>query len=1121
MSATELAITDEDLVPRLAARDEAAVALLLERWWARAYRLAHQLTGDPATADDAAQEAFVHALRAAGGFDPARGPFAPWFLRIVRNAAFNLSRARARRAGHEAAAARPEVAPDDPAARAADCADAEGLRQHLAALRPPYREAVALHVVEGLTFQEVAQVLGCPLGTVASRVRRGLEALRARAVGASLAGLLALGDQALGRELAAAFAGAPPAPAPAALLQAATAAPPSSAAPARWAGAGAVVALLGLMGAGVAGLALLLHEPTAPPRQVVRVAPPPSAPSGVPVDPGAPARPAGLVVADGGRSPTPATIPAAADDDDDRTARLDAVDAVVFDPSGARAVAGRRDGSVEVWDLRDGTLVHRLTGHRSRAVAVAFSRDGERVASAGWDGTARVWDVPSGECAHVLEHATGERRRVLALALAPDGEVAATAGEDGRVRLWDLATGACLRTLEAHERAARAVAFDPGGATLLTAGDDHRLRTWTRRGDPLVEVVASAGFTHALLDGPGVALVAGAPQQVERFDLVRRERVATFVGEGPLALTGPAAATRDRGLLVRGGPATLRLVDPERGVERARLDDPGEVLLACDLSADGGRALTGAESGRIKLWDLRAPDPRRPAAVVTGPTGEAERSGRERVVVVAPDDDEAGAQGRAGLPGARGVDVEALRRELRRARDARRREIAGGLDPTDPAAFQLLLEVLASAHVWTVRLAAAEAVAAQVGDPRVLAEVDRALTSAPDRAREGLAWALGLPRSQGLGPRLVRLLGDPAWEVRRAAAVGLGRAPDARAVVPLVEAHGRERAPDVRALLDETLEALTGAAAPGGDWTEWLLGTHGSYEVRRAPGRRAPLTFQVDQGPLRERVTWSVRVRGQGPPLLVLPQVGYRAAYLEPWLRGLEDDRTVVYVDPSEAHDREDAARTAFRLARLRAALVGVGVVPDAPEVVVAHGLSAAFAAAYPAHRPGAGGLVLVAPLASPGAWSQALRQVAAAAERDGHDELLRAARVLDLARGAAGLQPNERVDLRAALFTSHFADRSDLLIGHLLGPRTGARHSLEWADEPSPPGGLAARPAGWHAVPTLVLVDRGSPWTVEAEAARLAGESRRGRVAVVGLGGGALLLPSTEVRDALRALGR
>lgn len=1115
---SELTPTDEDLVPRLAARDEAAVALLLERWWARAYRLAHQLTGDPAAADDAAQEAFVHALRAAGGFDPARGPFAPWFLRIVRNAAFNLSRARARRAGHEAAAARPEVAPDDPAARAAERADAEGLREHLAALRPPYREAVALHVVEGLTFQEVAQVLGCPLGTVASRVRRGLEALRARAVGASLAGLLALGDQALGRELAAAFAGAPPAPAPGTLLHAATAAPPASAAPARRAGAGAAAALLGLVGVGVAGLALLLHEPTPPPRQVVRVVPPPSAPPGVPVDPGAPARPAGLVVPGGARSAPPATTPAV-DGEDDRAARPDAVDAVAFDPAGARAVAGRRDGSVEVWDLRDGTLVHRLTGHGSRVVAVAFSRDGERVASAGWDGTARVWDVPSGEGAHVLEHATGERRRVLALALAPDGEVAATAGEDGRVRLWDLATGACLRTLEAHERPARAVVFDPGGATLLTAGDDHRLRTWTRRGDPLVEVVASAGFTHALLDGSGVALVAGAPQVVERFDLVRRERVATFVGEGPLALTGPAAAARDRGLLVRGGPATLRLVDPERGAERARLDDPGEVLLACDLSADGGRALTGAESGRIKLWDLRAPDPRRPAVVVTGPAGEAERSGRERVVVAAPVDDEAGAQVTAGLPGARGVDVEALRRELRHARDARRREIAGGLDPTDPAAFQLLLEVLASAHVWTVRLAAAEAVAAQLGDPRVLAAVDRALTSAPDRAREGLAWALGLPRSQGLVPRLVRLLGDEDWEVRRAAAVGLGRAPDARAVVPLVEAHAREGA--AHALLEEALERLTGAEPAGADWAAWLHGADGRYEVRRGPGRPAPQAIQVDQGPLRERVSWSVRVRGQGPPLLVLPPAGYRAAAVEPGLRWLERERTVVYVDPSEEHDREDAARTAFRLARLRAALVARGLVPDAPEVVVAHGLSAAFAAAYPAHRPEAGGLVLAAPLASPGAWSQALRQVSAAAERDGDDELLRAARILALARGAAGLHADERSDLRAALFTSWFADRSDLLIGHLLGPRAGdaPRHAAEWADEPRAPGGVAARPAGWHDVPTLVLIDRASPWTVEEEALRLAAQSRRGRLLVVEGRGRLALAPSSQVLDALRAL--
>ncbi|MCO5169631.1 MAG: HEAT repeat domain-containing protein [Planctomycetes bacterium] len=849
------------------------------------------------------------------------------------------------------------------------------------------------------------------------------------------------------------------------------------------------------------------------------MAPPPATAPGVQVDPGAPARPAGLVVAGGGRPATPATT-RAADDDEDPAARPDAVDAVAFDASGTLAVAGRRDGTVEVWDLRDGTLVHRLSGHASRAVAVAFSRDGARVASASWDGTARVWDVPSGEAAHVLEHATGERRRVLALALARDGEVAATAGEDGRVRLWDLATGACLRTLVAHERAARAVVFDANGAILLTAGDDHLLRTWTRRGDPLVEVPASAGFTHAVLDGPDVALAAGAPQQVERFDLVRRARVGAFPGEGPLALTGPAAAARDRGLLVRAGAGALRLVDPERGDERARLVDPGEVLLACDLSPDGGRALTGAESGRIKLWDLRAPDPDRPARLLAGPAGAAAASGRERVVVAAAVDREADAPATAGLRGRRGVDVEALRHELRRAADPRRREIVAGLDPTDPAAFHLLLEVLASAHAWTVRLAAAEAIGAGLGDPRVLAAVDQALASAPARAREGVTWALGLPRSPALMPRLVRLLGDEDWPVRRAAAVALGRTPDARAVAPLVEAHAREAVPGARALLAETLEQLTGASPR--DWAVWLHDSGGQFRVRH-DARRPAERFVVERaGGQGRAVVWSVRVRGEGPPLLVLPEVGYRSTTLEAGLRWLEGERTVVHVDPDEEHDRADPGRMAARLALLRDALVARGLVPDAPEVVVGHGLSAAWAAAYPGRRPRAGGLVLVAPLESTAGWSQALRRVAAAAELEGDHELLRATRVLGLARGAAGLQDDERAALRRALFTSWFADRSDLLIGHLLGPRAGGapRHAAEWAVEPSAPGGVpAARAAGWHGVPTLVLVDPASPWTVEEEAARLAAQSQRGRVLVVPGAGRLPLAPSAELRAALGAL--
>lgn len=1155
-------LSDEDLVPRLALRDEAAAALLLERWWGRAYRLALQLVGEPGAAEDVAQEAFVQALRAADDFDPSRGAFAPWLLRIVHNAAFNAARARRRRAGHEAAAARPEVAPDDPAAQAVVSLEAAGLRGQLSALSPQYREAVALHYLHGLTFQEVSQVLGCPPGTVASRVRRGLETLRRRltatatsaAASAGAAAPLALpaGDDDLAALVARAFAEAPTpaAPAVAALLAGAATAPVSSAStePAaasrssarpstsRWVPRGAaLLALITSLTAGTATLALLLQEPLAPPpRRVVVMQPPTSQARGAPaVDVGRPVRATGLVAA-APRAPAPGSpvTPLAPARDE---VASEAVEAVAYDATGERVLAGRRDGTAEVWDLREGVLVHRLVGHAARVTAVAFTRDGALAVTASYDGAARVWELAGGSCVHVLQHATGARRRVLALAVSPDGQEAVTGGEDGRVTLWALGLGQAVRERAAHTRPVRALNYEAGGARLLSAGEDHRLVLWSRQGDPLLQLESDAGFSHALLDGQGVVIAAGGPRAVERFDLARRERVGAFAGEGPLALTPPLARTPR--LLLRAGAGALRLVDPETGAEDVRLVDDDDVLLSWALSPDGIHALSGAESGRLKVWDLRADAADAPTTTLA----RADRAGgaidvAERVVVTTREGADEGSPARVVLPGAREIDPEALRRELATASRARRRELVGSLDPRDVAASLLVLvEALAGAWAdWTVRQAAVEALARRLGDPRVQAAVVHLLDrgALPPAAREGLALALGATGNAGWGPRLGVMLREREWVVRRAAAIALGEVRAPFTIEGLIKALAEEPEPRAAALMEETLERLTRADREGATWEEWWKAQRKPFELPRATSHglgpsAATSELEVEVGRARGR-DGRVRarhlrayVRGQGPPVLVLPDTGYRPDYLATCLRWLEQTHTVVYADGLLGATK--SAEVARLLVRLREGLVRQRVISDAPEVVVAHGLAGQQASAYARLRPTAAGLLLVSPFSSAAAWAAAVARVEREAVRQGNVDLTDAARLLLLDRSQAEQLPaGRRAALRRDLFTSYFADTDDLLIGHLLG-RLGAEgthaHELERDLEPRPPREAAA--AGWHQVPVVVLVGRRTPWDSPEDAHVVAAQSTRGQVVI--LDDAARMAPYEAPHafaDAVRALG-
>ncbi|MBX3469629.1 MAG: sigma-70 family RNA polymerase sigma factor [Planctomycetes bacterium] len=150
--------TDEGLIAGLVARDEAAVEVLVQRYWARAHRVAAHMTGDLAAAEDVAQEALVRALQGARRFERG-GAFAPWFFAIVKNAARDHLRRSERRAAHEARVRPAEAAP---AAALERDEEAAAVRAGLAGLGPEQREVLALHYLEGLTFADVARALGCP-----------------------------------------------------------------------------------------------------------------------------------------------------------------------------------------------------------------------------------------------------------------------------------------------------------------------------------------------------------------------------------------------------------------------------------------------------------------------------------------------------------------------------------------------------------------------------------------------------------------------------------------------------------------------------------------------------------------------------------------------------------------------------------------------------------------------------------------------------------------------------------------------------------------------------------------------------------------------------------------------
>jgi|SRR5688572_7384816 RNA polymerase sigma-70 factor (ECF subfamily) len=141
---------------------------LFRAYWPRAFRAAYLVAHDAAAAEDIAQEAFLAAIRALDRFDRRR-PFGPWLHRIVVNRAIDWSRARTLRA---------ELELHDVPVEQPDHSDADRLAAAIAELPEEQRAVIVLRHLLEYTPGEIADLLELPRGTVNSRLRRGLDALK-------------------------------------------------------------------------------------------------------------------------------------------------------------------------------------------------------------------------------------------------------------------------------------------------------------------------------------------------------------------------------------------------------------------------------------------------------------------------------------------------------------------------------------------------------------------------------------------------------------------------------------------------------------------------------------------------------------------------------------------------------------------------------------------------------------------------------------------------------------------------------------------------------------------------------------------------------------------------------
>lgn len=175
--------TDEKLVARTLAGDRNAFRALVERHYNAVYRLCRSIVRQPEDAEDATQEVFMRVHEALGQY-AGRGAFGAWLRRLTVNHCLNRIQKASVQAASRAysldllAETLPASAECDPEEQILRAEERTQIQRELEELPPQQRAALGLRLLEGLSYEEIADLMGVPVNSVRSWLHRGRARLR-------------------------------------------------------------------------------------------------------------------------------------------------------------------------------------------------------------------------------------------------------------------------------------------------------------------------------------------------------------------------------------------------------------------------------------------------------------------------------------------------------------------------------------------------------------------------------------------------------------------------------------------------------------------------------------------------------------------------------------------------------------------------------------------------------------------------------------------------------------------------------------------------------------------------------------------------------------------------------
>ena len=279
------------------------------------------------------------------------------------------------------------------------------------------------------------------------------------------------------------------------------------------------------------------------------------------------------------------------------------VQSVSFSPDGELLASGSSDGTVQLWRISDGTLLHAFRGHASQVNSVVFAPSGTMLASGSADTTVRLWGMVARKLmlAQTLKHSKGVR----SVAFSPDGNLLACGTGLKSVLIWDLSHRKSAGYRRGHKKIVYSVAFSPDGKLMASGSGDKTVQihpTMVGKGKRHVLGGHSKSVMSVAFSPNGAHIASGSIDKTIRLWRVPDGALLRIL-EGHTSQVNSVVFSPNGMLLASGATDhTVRLWRVTDGALMYTLkSDIGSVRSVA--FSPGGRVLaTGSSDGMVRLW---------------------------------------------------------------------------------------------------------------------------------------------------------------------------------------------------------------------------------------------------------------------------------------------------------------------------------------------------------------------------------------------------------------------------------------------------------------------------------------------------------------------------------------